>query len=585
MTIRLITLVAALIMSNIGTLAQEAIMQEAGAVTIAPSGAEDDTPTVLAALEKCRAEKARRLVFTPGAYNFHAGRNPANATIAFILQDMHDLTIDGQGSLLNFHGLTGCFLFVNCSNITVQGFIIDYPKPAQSVGTVIASEGKQFDVDVLPEFPVVGGEPVEAFMDFDPETRLPRRRGVDVYYGVDSTELIAPQLLRVHTKSPCNVPVGVLVALRHKVYGPSGFVMSRCSDMRLQDITIYYVPGMGAIGSVSRNITLERFNVLLKPGTDRLVSASADATHFGGCKGTVRIQDCVFEGMGDDAVNIKSGLYLSVRKIEDERTILGQHNLKMVDAPDPGDTMELCHVDNLVPYATATVETVAVLPGGENTHRVVLRDPLPEGLREGDVLGNASRAPAIRISNCEIRRNRARGFLIQSRDAVIENCRFKDITGGGIWVMTEVVHFFESIGTRDITVRNCTFDNCNYGAALGDGVLSAFAWLKDFRFPPEPGVHRNILFEGNTIRGADNAGIFVAGVDGITIRNNTIEGACNSPTREQTRGALSILSSRNVTLEGNIALPEKQGAGCTAALSLAPDVETETVKIEGNTGF
>jgi len=43
--------------------------------------------------------------------------------------------------------------------------------------------------------------------------------------------------------------------------------------------------------------------------------------------------------------------------------------------------------------------------------------------------------------------------------------------------MTEVVHFFESIGTRDVTVRNCRFENCNYGAASADAALQAFAWV------------------------------------------------------------------------------------------------------------
>ena len=42
------------------------------------------------------------------------------------------------------------------------------------------------------------------------------------------------------------------------------------------------------------------------------MSATADAAHFGGCKGTVSLEDCTFEGMGDDGVNVKSGLYLTV---------------------------------------------------------------------------------------------------------------------------------------------------------------------------------------------------------------------------------------------------------------------------------
>ena len=60
-------------------------------------------------------------------------------------------------------------------------------------------------------------------------------------------------------------------------------------------------PGMSLVGSVTTNITLKRYNVLLRPGSGRMMSATADATHFGGCKGTISLEDCTFEGMGDDA--------------------------------------------------------------------------------------------------------------------------------------------------------------------------------------------------------------------------------------------------------------------------------------------
>ena len=63
---------------------------------------------------------------------------------------------------------------------------IDWERPPFSIGTVTAKGDKSFDVRVLDEFPVKGGEPVQAFMDYDPKTRLPRRHGLDVYHGVDT---------------------------------------------------------------------------------------------------------------------------------------------------------------------------------------------------------------------------------------------------------------------------------------------------------------------------------------------------------------------------------------------------------------
>jgi len=398
-------------------------------------------------------------------------------------------------------------------------------------------------------------------MDYDPATKLPMRHGLDVYGGVVRTELTAPQTLRVHLARDIPVPVGHLVVLRHYVYGHNAIAFHRCADVTVEDVTVWSTPGMGLIGIVSENVTLNRFNVLIRPGTQRLMSATADATHFGGCKGTVTYNDCVFEGMGDDGANVKSGLYLTIQKRLDDHTVLGQHNLKMVDLPDAGDTMELIHTDTLLGYGSATVRSAALEPGEGNVHRVEFEQPLPEGLREGDVLGNASRTPRLRMTNCTVRRNRARGVLCQTRDALIEGCTFEDCTSAGVLVMTEVVYFFESIGTRDVTVRNCRFLNCNYGAASAEAALQAFAWLKDFAYPPQPGVHRNVVFEGNTITGTDEAGIFAAGVDGLTIRNNTIEQACRSAQRALGHDAVHIMSSSGVLLEGNTIDPAKQGDG------------------------
>jgi len=399
-----------------------------------------------------------------------------------------------------------------------------------------------------------------------------------------STELVREQVLRVYLKHQAHIKPGVLVQLRHQVYGPSTFVCSRCSNVTVEDVTVHTVPGMGFIGSVCTNINLKRFKVVPRPGSGYLMSATADATHFGGCKGTISMEDCEYEGMGDDAVNIKSGLYLSLKEKVDDRTILAAHNRKIIDAPDPGDVMEISHVDDLIPYATARVKKVEVLPN-DGLHKIEFMDPLPAELKEGDVFGNATRTPKVRISNCRVRNNRARGMLIQTRDAIVENCSFKNCTGPGIMVLTEVVYFFESIGTRDVTVRNCTFDNVNYGAAIGPGALCAMAYLKDFRYPPKPGVHKNVVFENNVINGVDNSGIFVDGVDGITIRGNTIENACQSPTTDTGSSVIYVMSSRGIRIEGNTVDPKGRGEGVKDLLVFGDGVDKNAAIVNGNIGF
>lgn len=533
-----------------------------------PGDGRDDAAAVLAALEECRKLESPVLVFSKGRYHFSAGNKSQHERMMFVVSGIDNLTIDGQGSEFAMDGLTGVFAFSNCKNLTLRNFSIDWDRPFFSTGKVVAAEGNHFDVEVLPEYPVKGGEPVEAYMDYDPVTKLPMRGGVDQYYTGEKTELLREQVLRVYVKNQTPIKPGVLVVLRHSVYGTAALHCDRCSDVKINDVTVHHVPGMGFTANVCTSVTLSRFHVV--PSRGRIMSATADATHFGGCKGTIRMDSCEFEGMGDDGVNIKSGLYLSLVSKIDERTIVAVHNLKFRDAPDPGDSMEISHVDDLLPYATARVESAAELL--DKTYKLQFDDALPSELKEGDVFGNSTRCAKVRISNCQVRKNRARGMLIQTRDAVIENCKFIDCTSSGIMVLTEVTHFFESIGTRDVTVRNCLFDHCNYGAALGPGALCAYAYLKGLTYPPKPGVHKNIVFEGNTIRRTDGAGIFVAGVDGMAILNNSIQGCSDRPSSDAGHSGVYVMSSKGVHIEGNKIDPKKQGTGFEKAIAFGEGV-------------
>jgi hypothetical protein len=440
---------------------------------------------------------------------------------------------------------------------------MDWQRPPFSEGTVIATTPRYFDVKIPAAYPVKGGEPVNAFMTYHPDTRLPDGRDLDVYNSVERTELVAPQVLRVHLTRDIPVPVGKLLVLRHQVYGPCPFGFHRCADVKVNDVTVYCAPGMGLVGIASTNVSLKRFNVLIRPGSGRLMSTTADATHFGGCKGTVSLEDCIFEGMGDDGANIKSGLYLIVRKRLDAHTVLGQHNLKIADLPDAGDIMEMAHVDTLLAFASGKVRLAKMVPGEGNMHRVEFEEPLPAELRVGDVLGNASRVAKLRMLRCTVRANRARGVLCQTRDAIIEDCTFQNCTSAGVLVLTEVVYFFESIGTRNVTVRNNRFENCNMGAASAEAALCALAYLMNFAYPSKPGVHRDVVFEDNQIMGTSESAIFAVGVDGLKIRGNTIEKACLRPGRDNGRNAIRVKDCARVVVENNKIDPARQGAGMT----------------------
>lgn len=531
---------------------------------------KDDTAAFVAAFKAAQTKRDTRIVIPKGRYQLRSDGNPERPDALLPITKLDNLTVEGRGAELILSGHSRVFAFTECNNVAVRGFTIDWERPPFSEGTVIATAPRHFDVKVLDNYPVKGGEPVGAFMTYHSDTRLPDGSDLDVYNSVTKTELVSPQVLRVHLNHDIAVPTGKLLLLRHQVYAGGALAFHRCSDVKVSDVTVYCTPGMALVCGVCTDVSLERFNVLIRPGSGRLMSATADATHFSGCKGTVSLKDCTFEGMGDDGANIKSGLYLVVRKRLDEHTVLGQHNLKLADLPDPGDKMEMAHVDTLSPFASGKVRRAKMESGEGNVHRVEFESPLPADLGEGDVLGNSSRAPKLRMRHCTVRANRARGVLCQTRDAIIEDCTFQNCTGAGVMVLTEVVYFFESIGTRNVTVRNNKFVDCNMGAASAEAALCALAYLKDFAYPPRPGVHRDVLFEGNRITGTKESAIFAVGVDGLTVHRNIIENACLKPARPNGRNAIQIQDCARVKVEDNTVDPARQGPGMTEAIRITP---------------
>src|SRR5207237_344873 len=119
-----------------------------------PVTGSDDTPAILSAIERCKGLNRPRLVFERGRYDLYASKDQQNPFALVNLNGVDNLTIDGHGSTLVFHGLTGCFSFGACKNATVKNLTIDWDRPPFSIGKVIAATGKTFDVQVWDEFPV-----------------------------------------------------------------------------------------------------------------------------------------------------------------------------------------------------------------------------------------------------------------------------------------------------------------------------------------------------------------------------------------------------------------------------------------------
>ena len=92
-------------------------------------------------------------------------------------------------------------------------------------------------------------------------------------------------------------------------------------DFSIENVTVHHAGGMGFIAERTENVKLESFNVRLPEGSQRMVTTTADATHFVNCRGKVELANCLFENQLDDPSNIH-GIYFPIHKVMADNKLL-----------------------------------------------------------------------------------------------------------------------------------------------------------------------------------------------------------------------------------------------------------------------
>tara|TARA_R110002167_G_scaffold33575_2_gene107786 strand:+ start:907 stop:2613 length:1707 start_codon:yes stop_codon:yes gene_type:complete len=499
------------------------------------AGVEDVTQPLKNAISAAKKRNANKLVFEPGIYHFKSatamadydllmssklhfdtpwglGAEGYNKSISF--NELNNLTIDGQGSTLVFHGLTQAIELISSHNITLQNFTIKWQRPLFSIGTVLIADGNTVSVEFDDIFPVVGGEPVWAYMDYNPQTK---KLGVfDDWRIKEPMTFVSPQVLSF--KSDRKLPVGHRLIVRHVGNYRPAIHLVNTQNIHFENVTILSAPGMGVIGHNCHNVSFNKLSV--KPEKDHLMSTNTDATHFISCTGEISIKNSYFEGMGDDATNVH-GFYLSIKKIIDQHNIVAylEANTQdhLVDIPAVGDKMEYINRSNLSIIGGNIIKKVTAHENREMS--IEFSKPLPKGFSANNLLANATKTASLHFANNTVKNIRARGILFQSRGALIENNTFDSTTGTGILIDT-ATGWMESTGTQDVIIRNNVIKSSGYG----DGTYrnaSGIAVLTESN-QSISGVHKNLTIEGNRIEGVGNRGIYVCCSDNVQIKNNVI---------------------------------------------------------------
>ncbi|WP_328463902.1 glycosyl hydrolase family 28-related protein [Streptomyces sp. NBC_00448] len=515
--------------------------------------------------------------FAPGTYQIYPEHTPKRElyvsntlgtdqslktkNIGILLEDMHDVVVDGGGSTILDHGFQTIFAAIRSTDVRFTDFSQDWVAP-KTVDITVAdtgvTDGRAYRVITVPrtyhyavegtsvrwsgERSPVTGKPYWTGTDsfnyaqvHDPSSDKTWRTSNPVFEDVAKITDLGDRRLRIdYTDDTAPADDGYVYAMRETTRDTPGALFWESSGVTVDHLRIGYLHGFGMVGQFSKDITIDSVVFKTDPSTGRITTSFADHIQMSGVKGTVRITNCVFDNPQDDPINIH-GTYLQVTAVEagSKRLHLRYMHDETAGFPQyyPGDKIELVNTHTMVTVPGATATVVAVdgptgdsVPAGADPDTylrnmtVTLDRPLPAAVTDdpGDYAAeNISYTPSVEIKGNTFQAIPTRGILVTSRRPVrIEDNHFDGMSMSSIYISSDAHSWFESGPVRDVVIRGNVFDRPASPVIFFDPTNTEFA-------PGQP-VHRNVLIEDNDFNLTSATVVSGRSVGNLTFRDNRI---------------------------------------------------------------
>lgn len=541
---------------------------EISAFGLKANSKKNASPILQKALAKIKAEckegESVILRFPEGRYDFHEKgaaireyyisnhdqTNPKKVGIA--LEEMKNLTLDGQGSQFVFHGRMLPVSLLYSDNCTLKNFSIDFENPHIAQVKILENnqqEGITFEPAPWVKYRIAKDSVFEAYGEgwtmrhawgiaFEGDTKHVVYNTSDIGCPTKGAQEVAPRRIHAPAWVDARLLPGTVVAMRGWGRPTPGIFLSHDVNTTIDNVKVHYAEGMGLLAQLCENITLEKFGVCLKGKDDpRYFTTQADATHFSGCKGKIISCNGLYEGMMDDAINVH-GTYLKVIKRVDDHTLVGRYmhdqswGFEWGRSEDEvqfvkSNTMELIGTQNKIasirPYDKDQIE-------GAREFIITFEAAIDPAINEQSGFGieNLTWTPEVLFAGNVIRNNRARGSLFSTpRNTVVENNLFDHTSGTAILLCGDCNGWYETGACRNVLIRKNRFINALTNMfQFTNAVISIYPEIPDLKNQQKyfhGGPDGGIVIEDNEFETFDAPILYAKSVDGLIFRNNIIK--------------------------------------------------------------
>lgn len=486
--------------------------------------------------------------------------------IGILLENMENVTLEGNQSSLIFHGKMMMFSTIGCKNIRIQNFDTDFQVPSVVSVTAEKVEGNTA-ILYVPEcynYSVSGttvtwssdvspytGQAYWSYTNnvghvqgFDMTTATLTTSGDKFFNNVQSMEKLDGHRLKVTYNSAPSFKAGYGQQMRRTTRDHSAAFFWESDGVTMQHVELHFLHAFGVVGQLSKNITLDDVNFRNYEGSGRTGVGSADFVQMSGCGGTIRIVNSTFEDPQDDPINIHGTFLQVTERISDNKFKVHYQHHETSGFPNyyVGDEVEFVSKGTLLPIDGAKAKVTGVVgPDGHggtmvagngdkadasktdlDTIIVTLDTNMPSSVSaNAAALENVTYTPSVEIENNVFREMPVRGILVTTRKpVVIRNNEFDNVAGAAVYISDDVNSWYESGHDEDVLIEGNVFRRCG----VNQNSYSAFIQFDPTNNGAASPVHKNVRIKDNTFyftNGTRNI-INAKSVNGLTFTGNKV---------------------------------------------------------------
>lgn len=525
---------------------------------------KDDLPAVRKAFEAAIATgKPARIIFPKGDYDLYP-RDKKTPPYCFLYKSVNGLEVQGQGSTIRIHHTQfGFARFDQSKNLIFKAIDIRYPV-APFTQCIVKQVNRNSSTFVLQTQP--GFEPLDApqyappklIFIKDPQNPSRQKKDVDNYFRVSKVKKIDANLFELTLKLPnaigqFRVDDKVIYINRGGSATGSLFGFFGCQRVRVDQVTADASPGCGVICNGTSELSLTEFKLLRQSG--RWATSNSDGVHCQAARVGPWIENCVFEAMHDDALNVYSRRLLLEPQDSQRLYAKVRGNLKLHRV---GDQLRLFNPrQGIIAAETWTIKAIDL-----KKYQIELDKPLPENLilkhsnhRVVDAFYNINLSGFGTVVRGNVFRDiRGRGLLLKVHDSLIENNQFQNVSNQAL-VLSNNQDVPEGLNCQNVVIRGNTITDCgmdlNFRRPVSVGNICV-SFLSGANIPAMQTGHQNIRIENNTINQWRRTAIFVGSTDYVTIKNNLITNNEHWTHSTDADVPIRLMNTQNENIDANV---------------------------------